>query len=204
MFDVRSDRIVYVPDGVSAYRFRVAGPLVSGTVRIVDLSDPVFPEDETLAALLEAVPKDGILHVQGISLASSLVRIRRFYESLGYFEAGTNRFRVPFGNVPVTFGADVGDVGCAGFPPPKGTYAAKAVRSGFNSGLLCHLRLQMPSERSNGKKKVRTPRQAVSELLFSEGMPPFSLGRALYFNAVERGIVADFEEWTITMPDSRS
>lgn len=201
MQDVLSDRIVPVPGIAGAYGFRVSRSV--GPAPGIDFIDLKAVDDEAGAiesCLARAASEPGYrVHVQGVALAASVARIREWYVSVGCFDSESNRFRIPWASVAVTFGSDDVDTGCAGVPPPKGTYAAKTVRAAFNTGLLCHLRLTPSAPRA---KKVRTPEDTVSELLFSEGVSTFALGRALHFNAADRGLASD--AYSAVTTDSRS
>jgi hypothetical protein len=203
MKDVLSNRVAHVGDEAEdRYRFRVAefSPHPKGA-EIIDLKT-LSPEGELemVANAIARADTKGKIHVQGVSLSGSIAEIRKFYESLGYFDAVRNRYDPDMVNAPVTFGADLSDTGFLGSAPRHGTGNAKAVRSALNIGLLCHLRLDgaayLAAHRS---KKIPKREEALTGLLVSGAVSPFTLGRLLSYNAADRGLADRSEEFLLTI-----
>lgn len=196
MQEVLSDRIFPNPhDTNPGYRFRIAQFADRPSfVRTYDVSGTSAAEESAFVekTICEA-DADRPVHVWGIRGAESVAKIRAYYDSLGFYDAKRNRYDYDCRDVAVTFGCDISALGYGPGVPPLGSAATKAVRGALNLEILKGLRLA-DAPGTPGRRK-KTSWEVLSELLDSGMVSPFRMGRALYFDMLDRGLVDGFSEW---------
>ncbi|MDQ1344413.1 MAG: hypothetical protein QG650_1134 [Patescibacteria group bacterium] len=198
MQEILADRVIPHPyDTTPGYRLRIAQYVSKPRgIGVFDVSG--LSEQEEVAFVVRSISEadvDSPVHVWGIRSAESVAKIREYYDGLGCYVPAKNRYDIDCVNAPVTFGCDLRAIGYGPEVPPLGSAAAKAVRTAVNLEMLRGVRL-LPDPKKGPGKKRKTSFEVLSELLSSGAVAPFRLGRALYFDMRERGLVDGFSEWT--------
>lgn len=113
------------------------------------LWNDVYPgekELELFQGLVEKALSDGRkVHIINCTLREEVQIIRELYEQFGYFDAGENRFMVPFATAPVTIGVNIRNLvystkdykskraSICFVPPPREPGHVKTLFSAINS-----------------------------------------------------------------------
>ncbi len=130
--------------------------------------------DEILASSLWSFTSS--LHISDISLASSVWKIRTYYETLWYFKEELNTYEVDIHGTPITFGAHIEHVLYAindknhvsPVVPLRSSWDRKALLAGINSGIITGL---------HGCTNT-----TIQILLESEMISPYMLGQISCYN----------------------
>jgi dihydroorotase-like cyclic amidohydrolase len=113
------------------------------------LWNQVYSTDKELELFREVVEKalenGQKVHIVNCTLREEVQILRELYERLGYFEAGENRFVVPFATAPITMGVNIRNLiystkdykskreSICFIPPPRESGHSKTLFAGINS-----------------------------------------------------------------------